>query len=68
MPADLWRSTASDLAGLLERKEVSAVEVAESHLERIEAVEPKLNAFLSRTGEAAVRHAKRIDEERSMGY
>jgi aspartyl-tRNA(Asn)/glutamyl-tRNA(Gln) amidotransferase subunit A len=67
MPADLWRSTASDLAALLERKEISAVEVAESHLERIEAVEPKLNAFLSRTGEAAVRHAKRVDEERAAG-
>jgi aspartyl-tRNA(Asn)/glutamyl-tRNA(Gln) amidotransferase subunit A len=67
MPVDLWRSTASELAALLERKEVSAVEVAESHLERIEAVEPKVNAFLSRTGEAAVRHAKRVDEERAAG-
>jgi aspartyl-tRNA(Asn)/glutamyl-tRNA(Gln) amidotransferase subunit A len=67
MPADLWRSTASDLAALLERKEVSAVEVAESVLGRIEAVEPLVHAFLSRTGDAAVRHAKRVDEERASG-
>ena len=67
MPSDLWRRTASELIGLLERREVKAEEVAESVVARIEEAEPKLNAFLSRTGEAAVRHGKRVDEERASG-
>ncbi len=65
--ADLWRSTASDLVTLLERKEVKASEVAESVVARIEDAEPRLNAFISRTGEAVIRHAKRVDEDRAAG-
>ncbi len=60
-PTELWRSTASELASLLERREVKAAEVAESIVGRIEAVEPNLNAFISRTGDAAVRHGARVD-------
>lgn len=67
MPADLWRRSAADLAPLLERREVKAAEVAESVLARIEVKEPELNVFLSRTGEAAVRHGKRVDEARARG-
>lgn len=67
MPGELWRSTASDLIALLERKEVKAAEVAESVIARIDDVEPRIKAFISRTGEAVVRHAKRIDEDRASG-
>jgi aspartyl-tRNA(Asn)/glutamyl-tRNA(Gln) amidotransferase subunit A len=67
MPSDLWRSTASELMPLLERKEIKAVEVAESVVARIEEVEPKLHAFISRTGDAVVRHAKRVDDDRASG-
>ncbi len=67
MAGELWRRTASDLIPLLERKEIKAAEIAESVLERIEAVEPTLNAFISRTGEAIVRHGKRVDEDRASG-
>ena len=64
---ELWRSTASELVALLERREIKAAEVAESVVQRIEAAEPKLNAFISRTGEAVIRHGKRVDEERANG-
>jgi aspartyl-tRNA(Asn)/glutamyl-tRNA(Gln) amidotransferase subunit A len=64
---DLWRNTASDLVALLERKEVKASEVAESVVTRIDAVEPKLNAFISRTGDAVIRHARRVDQDRANG-
>ncbi len=67
MPTDLWRNTASDLVQLLERREVRAAEVAESVVARIEQTEPQLNAFISRTGDAVVRHGRRIDEERANG-
>jgi aspartyl-tRNA(Asn)/glutamyl-tRNA(Gln) amidotransferase subunit A len=67
MPDELWRQNASDLVTLLDRRAVSAVEVAESVISRIDALEPTLHAFVSRTGDAAVRHARRIDEARSAG-
>jgi aspartyl-tRNA(Asn)/glutamyl-tRNA(Gln) amidotransferase subunit A len=63
----LWRRTAAELQALLRRGEVKAEEVASSVLERVEAVEPRLNAFLTRTGEAALRHARRVDEQRVAG-
>jgi aspartyl-tRNA(Asn)/glutamyl-tRNA(Gln) amidotransferase subunit A len=65
--ADIWRHTLSELSALLERREVSAAEVAESVVQRIDAKEPELNAFISRTGEAAVRHGRRVDEARQSG-
>jgi aspartyl-tRNA(Asn)/glutamyl-tRNA(Gln) amidotransferase subunit A len=65
--ADLWRHGVSELSTLLERREVKAAEVAESVVERIDAKEPELNAFISRTGEAAVRHGRRVDEARAAG-
>ena len=64
---DLWRLSASEVLTLLERREVKAAEVAESVIARIDAAEPRLHAFISRTGEAAVRHARRIDEARTAG-
>jgi aspartyl-tRNA(Asn)/glutamyl-tRNA(Gln) amidotransferase subunit A len=64
---DLWRLSASDLVALFERNEVRAEEVAESVVARIDALEPTLHAFVSRTGDAAVRHARRVDEARAAG-
>src|SRR5205823_6386015 len=64
---DLWRLDASALASLLERREVRAVEIAESVIARIEQAEPSVKAFISRTGDAAVRHGNRVDEDRSNG-
>src|SRR5207302_1714170 len=63
----LWRHSVSELSALLERREVKAAEVAESVIERIDAKEPELNAFISRTGEAAIRHGRRVDEARAAG-
>ena len=64
---DLWRHGVGELHALLERREVKAAEVAESIVERIDAKEPELHAFISRTGEAAVRHGQRVDEARAAG-
>lgn len=67
MADELWRLSASELVDVLERREVKATEIAESVVARIDDAEPKLHAFISRTGDAAVRHARRIDEARSAG-
>jgi len=51
----------------LQRGEVSARELTDQHLARIEAVEPTLNAFLEVTSERARADADRIDAARAAG-
>ncbi len=49
---------ASQLSGLIQRKEVSPVEVVEAHLARIEATEPTLNSFITFLPQQALADAK----------
>ena len=60
---DLWRRSASDLAALIARKEVSSREVVEAHLARITAVNPKLNAIVKVLAEAARKGADEADRK-----
>ncbi|HVE91082.1 MAG TPA: amidase, partial [Actinomycetota bacterium] len=64
---ELWQRDATDLLGLLERREASAEEIARSVIARIEEAEDSIHAFLIRTGDAAVRHARRVDKARADG-
>jgi len=49
---------AIELAALIRRKKASPVEVVDAILDRIERINPKLNAFVTLTDEAARREAK----------
>src|SRR5947208_765348 len=49
---------ATELAALIRKKKVSPVEVLDTVLERIERLNPKLNAFVTLTDEQARREAK----------
>src|SRR2546427_5650025 len=49
---------ATELAALIRRKKVSPVEVVDAILARVERLNPKLNAFVTLTDEAARREAK----------
>lgn len=57
MSADLTYSDATKLAELIRTKEVSPVEVVQAHLNRIEALNPKLNAIVT-VADDALRSAK----------
>jgi aspartyl-tRNA(Asn)/glutamyl-tRNA(Gln) amidotransferase subunit A len=46
---------------------VSAVELAEAHLRAIEALNPRLNAYLAVTGEHALEAARLSDQRRARG-
>ena len=59
--SDLIRRTASELAQLIASREVSAVEVAQAHLDRIAEVDGKLNAFLHVDTDGALAQARRVD-------
>ncbi|AUY49733.1 Asp-tRNA(Asn)/Glu-tRNA(Gln) amidotransferase subunit GatA [Streptomyces sp. CB01881] len=64
---DLIRYTAAETAAAIAKGEVSAVEVAQAHLDRIGAVDKKVNAFLHVDTEGALSAAKAVDEKRAKG-
>ena len=65
--SDLIRQSASTLASAISEGEVSAVEVAQAHIDRISAVDERVHAFLHVTGESAITQAKAVDAKRAAG-
>ena len=65
--SDLVRKTAAELGELLGAGEVSAVEVARAHLDRIAAVDGKVKAFLHLNAERVLEQARDVDARRTAG-
>ncbi|HJP32915.1 MAG TPA: amidase [Candidatus Latescibacteria bacterium] len=65
-PSLIYR-TATDLAGAIRRREVTAVEVVEAHLARIEATNGTLNAVVTLCAEQALDRARRADAALQTG-
>ncbi len=59
--------TAHELAHHYRRRDLSPVEVVEAHLARIEALNPKLGAFLTVTDDIARAQAKEAEDEIAAG-
>ncbi|MFI6597951.1 Asp-tRNA(Asn)/Glu-tRNA(Gln) amidotransferase subunit GatA [Nonomuraea sp. NPDC050536] len=57
----LIHKTAAELGALIAAGEVTAEEVTEAHLDRIEEVDPKVKAFLHVDRESAVAQARAVD-------
>jgi aspartyl-tRNA(Asn)/glutamyl-tRNA(Gln) amidotransferase subunit A len=55
--------SAGQLARLIKKKKVSPVEVIEAHLSRIDALEPKLNSFITLLPDGAMAAARRAEKE-----
>jgi aspartyl-tRNA(Asn)/glutamyl-tRNA(Gln) amidotransferase subunit A len=64
---ELIRLTAAELASKIHSREVSAVEVAQAHLERIAAVDGGIHAFLHVATEAALESASLVDASLAAG-
>lgn len=62
MAEELWSRSAGELANMIATKQVSAVEVLDAHLERIDAVNPRLNAVV-RILESDARAAAAIADQ-----
>src|SRR4051812_18940931 len=58
--AELMFRPVSDLAGMVRRGEVSARELVETSLRRIEELDPQLNAFIDVDGERALAEAENV--------
>lgn len=64
---ELCKLSASDLAIIIKNGEVSAREVTEAHIQRIEEVNPDLNAVVIPLFEEARLQADQADKKRSRG-
>jgi aspartyl-tRNA(Asn)/glutamyl-tRNA(Gln) amidotransferase subunit A len=62
-----YKLTATRLNRLFAAGELSAVEITQSVLGRIEEVDPKVRAFLTVTAEKALDRAKKLDSRRKAG-
>lgn len=54
-------------ADLLAKKELSSAELTQAYIDRIEKVEPKMNALVTTCAEEALETARRVDEKRAGG-
>lgn len=59
--------SATELAAMIARGDVSSVEVVEAHIERIERVNSALNAVVVKRYDAARAEARQADERRARG-
>ena len=64
---DLTFQSAKSLARAIREKSVSAREVVEAHLRRIEEVNPVLNAVVQLAAERAEAEARELDEALARG-
>lgn len=64
---DLCFLGATELARRIRAKEFSATEVMTAHLQRIERVNPALNAIVTLHADEALASARRADEEQARG-
>ncbi len=67
MHEEITHRSARDLAWLLRTREVSAREVVQAHLERVEAVNPTINAVVTLCAERALDEAKAADQRLASG-
>ncbi|MEE8435171.1 MAG: amidase [bacterium] len=64
---DLCYTPATEMARLIREKALSPVEVTRTLLERIEAINPKLNAYCTLTGDAAMDQARSAEKAVMQG-
>ncbi len=61
--SDLWKLSATEVVGLLKRREVSPRELIDVAAARIEETNPKINAVVTLCLERAREHARRLEEK-----
>lgn len=65
--SDLWRLSAVELASRIRKREVSAVQAAQSALERLNAVNPALNAVVDHRPDEVMARAADVDAQLARG-
>jgi len=65
---ELWRLGAADIATRVANREISATEVTEHSLQRLQAVNPAINAVVQQMPEAALASARDVDDAIADGW
>ena len=65
--SELWRLSAAELASLIRKREVSAVQAAQSALARLDAVNSRINAVVDHRPEDALSQAAALDQRLARG-
>ncbi len=64
---ELFKKTATELSSMLKAKEISAVELTNDILARTDAVESKVQGYVTVTADAARKQAEAVDAKRAAG-
>jgi amidase len=64
---ELWRLGASEIATRVANRDISATEVAEQSLQRLQDVNPKINAVVQQMPEQALAAAAAVDQQIAAG-
>lgn len=67
MNSEITYLDATKLADLIRKRELSSVEVVKAHLDRIDAVNPKINAIVTLNGQRALEAAADADKAIAQG-
>jgi len=67
MNKNLYELTIKEASKLLKNREITALELTQSVLDRIKDKEPEINAFITITEDLAIEQAKDIDKKRAKG-
>jgi amidase len=65
--SELWRLSATEIAAKVREKAVTATEVTRAHLDRIDAVNPALNAIIQHMPDQALAAAAAVDATIAAG-
>jgi amidase len=63
----IWQMTASEIASSVRSKKLSATEVANAHFQRLDDVNPKINAVVQDCREEALLAAQQVDDAVARG-
>ena len=64
---ELWSLSATDIAARVRSGTISATDVVTAHLERIDSVNPSVNAVVRRLDDSALQRASQIDADHAAG-
>lgn len=65
--SDIWRLSATELTALTRNGDLSAEETVQSSLDRMQEVNPALNAVVEDLGSEALERARALDNSRAQG-
>lgn len=65
--SELHYLSATEMSELLRTRQMSAVELVETHLSRIEEINPRVNAIVTLTADRALQAAAKADEDWARG-